>query len=221
MAFFDLTNNPDNRTFAPGEVVGFEVRALDGNDTVVGSSSDEDINGNRGNDSIGGGSGNDTLRGGKESDFVLGGDGADLVNGNNGNDFVYGEAGDDVARGGQDNDFVSGGAGSDFLYGDFGTDTLEGGTGDDVFVLRTATAVSNSLLADVIIDFNSIAGDFDRIGLTDGVTESGISLVPGGGSLGYTAADTFIRLGTSGDFLGVVLGASVGVLTGRFTTAVN
>lgn len=220
MAFFDLTNGPDNITLAPGQAAGAFVRGLDGNDTIRGSLDPEDINGNRGNDSIFGGVGNDFMRGGQEDDIVFGDEGNDTVNGNFGNDQSFGNDGDDIVRGGQGNDFASGGKGNDFLYGDLGTDSLFGDEDNDVFVLRTDTAVANSLLTDIIFDF-SLGGALgaDLIGLTGGLTETGISLVPGGGTLGFTAADTFIRLGTTGDFLGVVLGRTPGELAGRFTSA--
>jgi Ca2+-binding RTX toxin-like protein len=216
MAFFDLTEGPDNRTFAPGQLAGDSVRGLGGNDTINGSGDSEDINGNRGNDIINGGGGNDTLLGGQENDSINGNDDSDSTNGNLGDDTVFGGAGDDIVRGGQNNDSVVGGDGNDFLYGDFGTDFLTGGAGNDVFVLRTGTAVPNPSFADVITDFGN---GVDQIGLTGGLSESGITLVSGGGSLPFSASDTLIRIGTGGDFLGVVLNVTPGLLTGRFTSA--
>jgi Ca2+-binding RTX toxin-like protein len=216
MEFFDLTEGPDNRTFAPGQLAGMAVRGLGGNDTINGSGDAEDINGNRGNDQVSGGGGSDLLRGGQENDFISGNDGSDQVNGNLGDDTVFGGSGDDVVRGGQNNDNVSGDDGNDFLYGDFGTDFLTGGAGNDVFVLRTDTAVANPSFADVINDFGV---GIDQIGLTGGLTEAGISLVAGGGSLPFSASDTLIRVGTGGDFLGVVLNVTPGLLAGRFTSA--
>lgn len=216
MEFFDLTDGPDNRTFAPGQLAGMAVRGLGGNDTINGSGDAEDFNGNTGNDILSGGGGNDTLLGGRENDTINGNDGNDQVNGNLGNDSVFGGGGDDIVRGGQDNDSVFGDDGNDFLYGDFGTDFLTGGSGNDVFVLRTGTAVANPAFADVITDFGN---GVDQIGLTGGLTEAGISLVSGGGSLPFSASDTLIRVGTGGDFLGVVLNVTPGLLTGRFTNA--
>jgi Ca2+-binding RTX toxin-like protein len=216
MDFFDLTDGPDNRTFLPGEVAGLGVRGLGGDDTINGSGDAEDINANLGNDFIDGRGGNDTLRGGQQNDFLTGNDGNDLVNGNLGDDNVSGNAGDDVVRGGQGNDGLNGDNGNDFLYGDLGQDFLTGGAGDDVFVLRTDTAVANASLTDQIFDFG--VGS-DLIGLTGGLTETGISLVSGGGNLPFTAADTLIRIGTTGDFLGVVFNFTPGQLAGRFTSA--
>ena len=212
--FLDLTENPDNRTFSPGELVGESVRGLGGADTINGAIDAEEINGNRGNDFVSGGGGNDTLLGGQDNDTINGNEGNDVLNGNNANDFVFGNTGDDIVRGGQGDDQIFAGDGDDFLYGDFGTDSLTGGNGNDVFVLRTSTAVANPSFADVIFDFGNGA---DLIGLTGGTTEADISLVAGGGSLPFTNADTLIRLGA--DFLGVVLNTAPGAIAGRFTTA--
>ena len=64
---------------------------LDGNDTITGDGSAEQIyggagndtiNGNGGADEINGGSGNDTIQGGSEADYIQGGAGNDLLYGN-------------------------------------------------------------------------------------------------------------------------------------------
>jgi Ca2+-binding RTX toxin-like protein len=86
---------------------------LDGNDQLIGGSTDDMIIGNGGSDTIFGGAGNDTM------------------NANMGNDTLYGEDGDDSVRGGKDNDSVSGGAGNDSVFGDNDNDTVAGGAGDD------------------------------------------------------------------------------------------
>jgi Ca2+-binding RTX toxin-like protein len=225
MAFYDLSNNSDSVILVPGlsaipgsipYSIGTSVRALGGNDSVIGSLEADDINGNQGNDNIDGFDGNDFLRGGQGDDTVYGFNGNDTVNGNNGNDLVSGVAGDDIVRGGQGNDTLFGGDGNDTLFGDLGSDLLVGdtsSTGNDVFVLRTDNAVSDPTLVDAIADF----GDgFDQIGLTGGLTESSISLVSGGGSLPGTPDDTLIRIGTSGDFLGGVVGVKPAELVGKF-----
>jgi Ca2+-binding RTX toxin-like protein len=214
--FFDLTDGPDNRSFAPGELAFRPVRGLDGDDTISGSGDADDINGNRGNDSVIGGSGNDTIRGGQETDSVFGGDGVDLVNGNLGNDYVDGGLGDDIVRGGQNEDFLFGDLGNDFLYGDLGEDTLVGGGGNDIFVLRTDTGVANPLFADSINDFGNGA---DLIGLTGGTTEADLSLLVGSTvDPSFGAGDTVIRLGATGNYLGVVFGVTPGALAGLFTS---
>ncbi|NER34123.1 MAG: calcium-binding protein [Oscillatoria sp. SIO1A7] len=170
--FRDLSDDPldpDDEDLAPGSLTGFPggLRALAGDDTVNGSTADELINGNRGQDSLLGAEGQDTLRGGRDSDRVFGENGNDVVNGNKDNDIVLGGDGNDIVRGGQGNDLIVGGEDDDTLIGDFGLDMLVGGEDDDLFVLRTGASGSDSLGADLILDFN--ASD-DDIGLTEGVT---------------------------------------------------
>ncbi len=172
--FKDLTDDDDNERLSPNELARFPggLRALGGNDTLVGSSSGEAINGNLGFDSLLGGGGDDTLRGGQNSDRIFGEIGNDIVNGNRGNDLVLGGNGNDIVRGGQDNDLLLGGEGRDTLIGDFGTDYLMGNDGDDLFILRTETAEAIASFADWIIDFDP---NNDKIGLTMGLSRSDIS----------------------------------------------
>ncbi len=175
--FKDLTDNDDNYRLRLNELANFPggLRALNGNDTVIGSTSGEAINGNLGFDSLLGGGGDDTLRGGQNSDRVFGEDGDDIVNGNRGNDLVLGGNGNDIVRGGQDNDLLLGGEGRDTLIGDFGTDYLMGNDGDDLFILRTETAEAIASFADWIIDFDPTN---DKIGLTGGLSRSDLSFEP-------------------------------------------
>ena len=172
--FFDLTFGPDNFTIDPSLLVGIPegLRALDGNDTVIGSVGSDNFNGNRGEDSLTGGAGNDTVRGGRDNDNVFGNEGNDLVNGNRGIDNVDGGSGDDTVRGGMDNDVLLGGAGNDLLTGDFGVDALIGNSGSDIFVLRTE--IAGAANADALLDVNVAEGD--RIGLNNGVTFANLIL---------------------------------------------
>ncbi|MCT7973167.1 calcium-binding protein [Laspinema olomoucense] len=149
------------------------VRALAGDDTVIGSTSNELINGNLGNDVLFGRGGNETLRGGQDNDAVYGEEGDDILNGNRGDDLVTGSRGNDLVRGGQDNDLLIGGEGNDTLIGDFGLDRMVGGSGTDLFVLRTDAASTNPEQTDIILDFNN-----DRIGLTEGVAANDLVFQP-------------------------------------------
>jgi serralysin len=172
--FKNLTNDDDDENLSPNELAEFPggLRALDGNDTIVGSLSGEAINGNIGFDSLLGGRGDDTLRGGRDSDRIFGEEGDDILNGNIGQDLVLGGDGDDLVRGGQNEDLLVGGNGRDTLIGDFGTDDLIGSDGDDLFVLRTDTATLTNSFADWIIDFNPAD---DTIGLTGGLSENDLT----------------------------------------------
>lgn len=187
--FKNLTNNDDNESLSPNELANFRggLRALNGNDTIIGSTSSEAINGNLGFDSLLGGGGDDTLWGGQNSDRVFGEDGNDILNGNRGNDLVLGVDGNDIVRGGQDNDLLIGGNGRDTLIGDFGTDYLMGNQGDDLFVLRTETGEAIASFADWIMDFDP---NNDKIGLTGGISR---------GDLSFEAVS--FNLATTQDFL--------------------
>ncbi|WP_199249438.1 calcium-binding protein [[Phormidium] sp. ETS-05] len=174
LTFLDLSDDPtdpDDENLSVGELSGFSggLRALAGDDTVNGSSSDEAMNGNQGQDVLFGDSGEDTLRGGQDRDRVFGESGDDILNGNRGLDLVLGGDGNDLVRGGQDEDLLAGEKGNDTLIGDFGQDLLVGGAGDDLFLLRTDTGVSNNTLTDIILDFDATD---DRIGLTSGLEEN-------------------------------------------------
>ena len=79
-----------------------------GNDTVIGSFTDDDLFGGDGNDLIGGLGGADSLEGGNGDDRLVGGDGADTLEGLRGNDTLTGGADADL--------FV--------LRGNFGDDTF-------------------------------------------------------------------------------------------------
>jgi hypothetical protein len=177
--FFDLTDDPirpTNITLQPGQIDEFPggLRALAGDDTIIGSSSDELMNGNAGNDILFGRGGNDTLRGGQGNDAVYGEEGDDILNGNRGDDLVVGGRGNDFIRGGQDNDLLIGGEGNDTLIGDFGQNRRVGGTGSDLFILRPETASATPDEANMILDFND-----DLIGLANGLSLNDITFQEG------------------------------------------
>lgn len=177
--FFNLTDDPIrpvNFTLLPGQLDEFPngLRALAGDDTVIGSISDELMNGNAGNDVLFGRGGNDTLRGGQGNDALYGEEGDDILNGNRGDDLVVGGRGNDFIRGGQDNDLLIGGEGNDTLIGDFGQNRLVGGTGNNLFILRPETTSATPDEADMILDFNN-----DRIGLANGLRLNDITFQEG------------------------------------------
>ena len=85
---------------------GIVAQALNGDDTIYGSSYADDLAGDAGHAQINGQSGDDTL---------YGGDGNDTLTGDLGNDTLEGGIGDDVFVGMKDSDFVLGGIGLDTL----------------------------------------------------------------------------------------------------------
>ncbi|MBC2775834.1 hypothetical protein H6M51_23515, partial [Rhizobium sp. AQ_MP] len=90
--------------------------------------------------------------------LVLGGSGDDSITGTTGIDALYGRAGADALFGLDGNDFLFGEGGNDILNGGLGLNTMTGGDGADTFVFDE-TAFSEFDVADVITDYNFVAGD--------------------------------------------------------------
>lgn len=99
-----------------------EDGAVDGNDTIYGTSYSDFVHGSGGDDRVFGEGGRDKLDGGNGQDVIYGGDDDDRLDGENGHDRVYG---------GDGNDYIDGGSGHDTLSGDDGRDTLNGNSGND------------------------------------------------------------------------------------------
>jgi len=93
-----------------------------GNDYILGSDGEDDLDGGPGTDTILGASGDDSIDGGESADDLAGGPGADDI---------FGESGDDSIDGGDGNDQLSGDNGDDAIFGEVGDDFLSGGDGDD------------------------------------------------------------------------------------------
>ncbi|MBD1830444.1 S8 family serine peptidase [Microcoleus vaginatus GB1-A2] len=128
--FFDLTPNSDFFRLTPGLLNRFTrgLRALEGNDTMIGSVYPELIDGGGGQNFLLGGSGNDSLLGGNFDDFI---------SGNFGNNTLVGGQGTDSLHGSQGSDILTGSDGQDSSVSNLGGDTLIGGSGNDGFVPQT------------------------------------------------------------------------------------
>jgi len=196
--FVKLT--PDNN-FLDLSLPGLEgipsggLLALEGNDTILGSSANDVVNGNAGADSLRGAAGNDLLRGGKNEDRIFGDEGNDILSGGQDSDTLDGGSGNDFVRGGRGNDVLIGGDGNDILIGDIGSDTLTGGGGSDTFILIANSEAGNSdaNLADRITDF----GQGDRIAIAGNISQSELRF-------NAVGVNTVIQL-ANGDILGNVL----------------
>ncbi len=114
---------------------------VNGNDTILGSLRDDEIQGNpglnyilgnQGNDFLSAGPDDDTLFGGADNDTLVGQGGNNVLYGNEGNDVLYGVAGNNILFGNQGNDWLLGGEGNDILYGGQDDDTVFGNDGDDI-----------------------------------------------------------------------------------------
>lgn len=160
----DLLNAaaPDELVFSGNDTVygstqNDDLTGYSGNDSIVGGAGDDTISGSRGGDAIEGGDGNDIIYGGKDYDYIQGGAGADTMNGNIGNDYVIGGAGNDVLHGGKDNDSLSADEGNDSIYGDIGDDYMYGDAGADTFFFLANSG------RDTIADFEN---GVDKIALS-------------------------------------------------------
>ncbi|BAQ61649.1 alkaline phosphatase [Geminocystis sp. NIES-3708] len=132
MAEINLTSGPDlwpQSGDSTAETV--TINALEGNDTVTGTSFSDVLLGNQGNDILNGGQGNDTIYGGQGDDSLGSVLGNNLLFGNLGNDLIIAGTGNDEIYGGQNNDTVVGGGGNDSIFGNLGDDSLVGGSGND------------------------------------------------------------------------------------------
>jgi hypothetical protein len=127
-----LTNGPDlwpQQDSLVNEAV--YINALEGNDTITGTSFDDLILGNPGRDILNGGAGNDTIYGGKDDDTINTAGGDNLILGNLGDDLILALVGNNIIYGGQNNDSISGGTGNNQIFGNLGNDGLVSGNGSD------------------------------------------------------------------------------------------
>ena len=126
--------------FEIGDVTGFIVDALGGNDdvrlisvdppaTLLGGDGNDELRGSNGADSIVGGSGNDSILAGKSVDTVWGGEGNDTVISGPGDDFIIDMSGNNNLQGDDGNDTISTGAGDDSVRGGPGNDSVNAGEG--------------------------------------------------------------------------------------------
>ena len=95
------------------------LATLDGSDAVRAVGGDDILVGGTGADSLLGGVGQDMISGGTDGDFISGGHGADILGGQSGNDLILGRSGDDV-----------------LIHDGLGLDTLRGGDDDDTFIFN-------------------------------------------------------------------------------------
>jgi phospholipase/lecithinase/hemolysin len=108
-----------------------KINGNNANNSIVGTSENDDIRGFVGNDILKGGKGDDRIQGGADKDLLYGELGDDILSGGDGNDSLWGGIGNDIAFGGDGNDLLYGQAGDDIAIGDGGNDTIYGGAGND------------------------------------------------------------------------------------------
>lgn len=148
--FFDLTPNSDYFRLTPGLLNPFTrgLRALEGNDIVIGSVSPELLDRGGGQNFLLGGSGNDALLGGNFDDFI---------SGNFGNNTLVGGQGTDSLHSSQGSDILTGSDGQDSSVSNLGGNTLIGGSGNDSFVPQTERKAAAVGITDLGTLKNSIS----------------------------------------------------------------
>jgi serralysin len=127
-----------------------------GDDVIVGGTSNVEIFGGLGNDRLTltsssgrlfGDAGNDILMGSASGNELCGGPGADTLAGGAGNDSLDGGDDNDSLSGGTFSDLLLGGAGNDVLNGDAGADRMAGEAGDDIYYVDDAGDIVSELAA--------------------------------------------------------------------------
>jgi Ca2+-binding RTX toxin-like protein len=121
------------------------IDGTNGDDVIVGSDGDDNIDAGPGDDFVCGGPGDDSLDGGDGDDVVIGGTGDDGPSGGPGNDTVVGGAGDDDPEGGPGHDFIVGGDGDDWIKSsdDDEVDKVNAGDGFDVCFFSAGDEIYN------------------------------------------------------------------------------
>lgn len=187
--------------YAPNIVQYAASLALEGHQTLAGTSTGETVAGTAGpniiqagggNDTVYGLAGADTLNGEAGDDTLMGGTGDDILNGGDGTDTAtYAHAGSAVtvslatgtATGGDGNDTLTnienltGSAHADTLTGDSGANTLTGGEGSDTFAYTATSLNSGDLTTGDTDTTDAAAGDI--INFTAGAE----ALLKSGGTL--------------------------------------
>ncbi|OKH40784.1 hypothetical protein NIES2119_00250 [[Phormidium ambiguum] IAM M-71] len=111
---------------------------------------------------------------------------------------LFGSQGDDEILGNNLSNFIVGGPGNDNITGAGGLDLLAGGDGSDIFTFASGDGSRNPATTDVIADFQP---GIDKIGLSLGLPSSLIAITQGTGA---NAADTFIWVPSSGEYLAIL-----------------
>lgn len=191
-----------------------ELRGNGGNDTLLGSSSDDVLYG----DSDGGEGGSDSIVAGSGNDVVYadGSEGkSDIISGDLGDDEIYSDPiqgaeggadaidagdGNDLVDSGKGNDTLIGGTGNDVLIGGLDPDTIQGSGGEDLMIsasLATSYYAAGGLGIHQVWNqwrtSDPIAIRIDYLtGTPGGIIDSSYVLTPGTTLLNDTGVDTVV-----------------------------
>lgn len=130
-------------------------------------------------------------------------------------DGITGNGAANNLRGLGGNDVIGGLEGADTIDGGAGQDTITGGAGADIFVTREGDGSATLADADMVLDFTD--GE-DLIGL-NGLTFTELTIEAGAGD---NAGDTLIQVTATGEYLIIIDGIDVSLITANdFTTVVD
>ncbi len=172
-----VTFADSTEVWTAAELIAQTSVATEGDDYLVGDTSDNVMNGLGGNDILIGNDGNDTLDGNSGNDRLYGDAGNDTIGGGVGDDVLHGNDGNDILFGGAGNDQLYGDAGADTLDGGEGNDYLQGGAGDDVYLFGRGSG------SDSIYESDATAGNIDTIKVLSGVNPDEVVLKKFGNNL--------------------------------------
>ncbi|MGJ8609463.1 MAG: hypothetical protein ACSHWY_00115 [Octadecabacter sp.] len=147
-----VTGTTDNNNIVTGA----------GEDIIVGGNGSDSLYGGNGADSLFGGNGDDIMDGGNGLDFLAGWNGTDIMHGRAGQDHLRGQAGEDSLVGGEGQDRLEGGGEADLLLGGNGQDKLFGGNGRDVLNGGVGNDLYNGGVGSDTFVFSGNFGD-DRV----------------------------------------------------------
>lgn len=140
-----------------GSSIDNDLRGGYGKDKLVGRGGDDNLIGDFGADLLRGGGGRDTLSGGASKDNVFGNGGSDLIYGGAGNDRLFGGGGNDTINGGVSGDVLASGEGGEFRSAGPkgpGNDIMVGGAGRDTFQFTSFS--SKAIIKDFRLDVDEI-----------------------------------------------------------------
>ena len=140
-----------------GSSIDNDLRGGYGKDKLVGRGGDDNLIGDFGADLLRGGGGRDTLSGGASKDKIFGNGGSDLIYGGAGNDQLFGGGGNDIINGGVSGEVFAGGVGGEFRSAGPkgpGKDIMVGGGGRDTFQFTSFT--SKAVIKDFKLDVDKI-----------------------------------------------------------------
>ncbi|MFZ2725088.1 MAG: calcium-binding protein [Methylococcaceae bacterium] len=155
-------NTGDDVLIATGSVQDtFLIFGENGNDSIVGGASQDQLYGGNGNDTIDGGGCNDYLFGETGNDQLLGGSGMDTLNGGTGNDLLTGGTGNDILNGDAGFDTANYSADTAGININLNTHLVKGTAAVGTDILSSIEAVIAGAGSDILIGYRNASSSLD------------------------------------------------------------